>query len=247
MIDLHTHILPGVDDGADRLETSISMLRMAKGSGVTALCATPHFDRASGYENYVTDALEESFLKLEAEAWRMGIKLLRGMEILAGDDVPALLEARRLWTLGGTRYFLTEFSFTEDPDYCRIFLADCAKRGFLPVIAHPERYRFIQREPQIAYEWCRSGYGLQINKGSLLGRFGEESKLTALRLIGHGLAACIASDAHGAHRRTTHMTEVWELLKEDLGEEYAELLLERNPARILAGRELMGYEPYPFI
>lgn len=247
MIDIHTHVIPGVDDGSRDMETSVRMLRIAAESGTAQIVATPHFDRGGGYANYVSAELEERFARLEREAESAGIKLYRGMEIFADDDVPDLLESGRLWTLGGTRYFLTEFSFTEDPEYCADYLRACAKRGFKPIIAHPERYKFVQREPQIAYEWCRRGYGLQLNRGSLLGRFGEQAELTAVKLIKHGLAACVASDAHGAGRRTTYLKDVRSAIAEDFGEEYAGLLLERNPARLLAGRELLGYEPYPFI
>ena len=91
------------------------------------------------------------------------------------------------------------------------------------------------------------GCSLQINKGSILGRFGDETRIMGMRLISHGLAAFVASDAHGADRRTARMREVKELLASEFGEEHAALLLTKNPARLLAGRGLLGYEPYPFI
>ena len=249
MIDIHSHILPGVDDGSENKETSLRMLGIAAASGVATVVATPHYDPGSGYFNRVTDTLEELFRRLEYSAASAGIpvKIVRGMEIFAGEEVPQMLEEGRLWTLGGTSYFLTEFDFSEDPEYCREYLDRCSRHGFKPIVAHPERYKFIQRRPQTAYEWCREGYGLQINRGSLMGRFGEQAELTAVRLVEHGLAACIASDAHGADRRSTHLKDVKELLDSEMGEEYSDLLLNKNPARILAGKELLGFEPYPFI
>lgn len=249
MIDVHSHILPGVDDGSDSIDTSLKMLAMARESGVDAIIATPHFDPNGGYPNYASRGLYDLRHELETAAERAGIdiSIRLGMEIMAEKELPQLLESGRVWTLCGTRYFLVEFRFDEDPAFCREILSDCRSRGYKPIIAHPERYRFIQRDPQIAYEWCRSGYGLQLNKGSLLGRFGEKTKLTAMRIIDHGIAACVASDAHGARRRTAHMSHVRDMLLSEVGEEYTNLLLERNPARIMAGRELMGYEPYPFI
>lgn len=249
MIDIHSHIIPGVDDGAESTDEALAMLGIAASGGVSTIVATPHFDPGSGYENVVSSSLEERFLRLEYSAGAEGIpvKLVKGMEIFAGEDVPYMLEDGLLWTLGGTDYILTEFAFTEDPAYCREYLRRCARRGFKPVIAHPERYVFIQHHPQIAYEWCREGYGLQLNRGSLLGRFGEQAEITALRLVKHGLAACIASDAHGADRRSTYLKDVKEFLDSEMGEEYSDLLLNRNPARILAGKELLGFEPYPFI
>ena len=148
--------------------------------------------------------------------------------------------------LGCARYFLTEFSFDEDPAFCHDILAECASMGFRPVIAHPERYFFLQDDPRIAFDWCISGYALQVNKGSLLGRFGPGPQETAGLLLDHGLVACVASDAHHPLQRTTHMGQIAELLVEEYGEGYAGLLLEDNPARILSGRDLLGYEPIPF-
>jgi protein-tyrosine phosphatase len=169
------------------------------------------------------------------------------MEIFATEELPGLLKSGRVWTLNHTRYFMTEFSFGEAPSFCAEILRQCREQGFRPVIAHPERYYFVQEDPQIAYEWCRAGYALQLNKGSLLGRFGRQVKITADLLLNHGLAACVASDAHGTHRRTTHMGEVRDYLIEGYGSDYARLLLEENPLRILTGKELLGYEPISFL
>lgn len=248
MIDIHSHILPRIDDGSDSMETSLEMLRTASDSGVHTIAATPHFDRTAGYANWASDALEASFEELSAEAKHahIPIKLVRGMEIMASDDLPELLAEGRVWTLGGTEYFMAEFAFGEDPERCGRLLRRCADKGFRPIVAHPERYTCVQREPQTAYRWCRAGYGLQLNRGSIMGRFGERARLTALRLISHGLAACIASDAHGIYRRTAHMRDVYRLIEEEFGEDHAELLLERNPHRILEGKRLLGFEPYPF-
>lgn len=249
MTDVHSHILPGIDDGSDSFETSLRMLALAEESGVHTIVATPHYDPQAGFDNHASRdllRLRHSLAEV-AQAEGIGISIRLGMEIMASDDTPELLEEGRLWTLCGTRYFLVEFLFDEEPAKCFEILSRCRKRGFRPIIAHPERYRFIRRDPQIAYEFCLRGYGLQINKGSLLGRFGEETRITAMRLVSHGLAACVASDAHGAERRTPHMGKVRELLTEEFGEEYAELLLTVNPARIIAGGELAGFEPRPFI
>ena len=139
-----------------------------------------------------------------------------------------------------------EFGFREDPDFCRWVLHRCVEQGFRPVIAHPERYFFVQEDPSIAYDWCTAGYALQLNKGSVLGRFGPEAGGMAELLLQHGLAACVASDAHSPFQRSTHMAELREFLLEEYGDSYTRLLLEENPARILSGQELLGYEPIPF-
>ena len=249
MIDIHTHVLPGVDDGAEDLDDALALLAMAADSGVDTVVTTPHCNIPGEYKNYACPELDALWRALGREVQRAGIpvRLCRGMEIFATEDLPELLAEQRVWTLNGMPYFLTEFAFGEDPGFCFDVLHRCRERGFRPVIAHPERYLFVQDDPAIAYEWCTLGYGLQLNKGSLLGRFGRETQLTAERLMDHGLVACVASDAHSPVQRTTHMEEIRRYLIDRWGGEYARLLLEDNPSRILTGRDLLGYEPIPFM
>ncbi|MBR5094185.1 MAG: hypothetical protein IK095_03735 [Oscillospiraceae bacterium] len=248
MIDIHSHIIPGIDDGSASMDDSLELLLMAAESGVTTLVATPHCNIPGEFENYAGPDLEQRFARLDAAREKAGIpvKLCRGAEIYATPELPQLLRDGKVWTLNGTRYFLVEFSFREDPGFCEAILHRCRSLGFLPIVAHPERYIFIQDDPQLAYEWCTAGYGLQLNKGSILGRFGPGPKHTSELLLQHGLAACVASDAHSPIQRSTHMSEVSWYLIEEYGEAYRRLLLEEDPARILSGRELLGYEPIPF-
>lgn len=230
------------------MEDSLELLAMAADSGVQTLVATPHCNIPDEFENYVSPQLNELFTRLDREREEAGIPLLlcRGMEIFATPELPQLLRDGKVWTLNGSRYFLMEFAFREDPDFCRWVLRACAEQGFRPVIAHPERYYFVQDDPALAYEWCTMGYALQLNKGSVLGRFGPEVQWMADLLLQHGLAACIASDAHSPVQRSTHMAEVRSYLLDAYGETYTNLLLQENPARILSGRELLGLEPIPF-
>lgn len=248
MIDIHTHVLPGVDDGAQTMEDSLELLAQAADSGVRTLVATPHCNIPDEFDNYAGPELESLFQRLDRAREEAGIplRLCRGMEVFATEELPELLRDGRVWTLNGTRYFLMEFAFSEDPDFCRRILRRCAREGFSPIIAHPERYFFVQEDPDIAFEWCISGYGLQLNKGSILGRFGPETRRCAQLLLEHGLAACVASDAHAPFQRSTHMGEIFEYLIEEYGTDYCRLLLEENPSRILSGRDLLGFEPISF-
>lgn len=248
MIDIHTHVLPGVDDGSQSMDESLELLALAADTGVDTLIATPHCNIPDEFENYASLEMEQLFHQLDEERESAGIpvRLLRGMEVFATPELPELLEEGKIWTLNGTRYFLMEFAFQEDPDFCREILRRCERQGFWPVIAHPERYDFIQEDPQLAFEWCIAGYGLQINKGSLLGRFGQRARRMSELLLGHGLAACVASDAHSPAQRSTYMAEIEGYLSEEYGVDYCRLLLYENPARIIQGKELLGYEPIPF-
>ena len=248
MIDIHTHVLPGIDDGSESLDMSLEMLAIAAESGVHTLVATPHCNIPDEYDNYADERMDSLWhdLKSAVAQAQIPIRLCRGMEVFATDDLPNLLQEKRIWTLNDTDYFLIEFSFGEDPVFCMDILHQCRDLGYRPIIAHPERYFFLQDDPALAYELCISGFGLQVNKGSLLGRFGFGPKRTADLILDHGLCACVASDAHRPYERSTYMKDLLDYLNEEYGETYTRLLLEENPARILSGRELLGFEPIPF-
>ncbi len=248
MIDIHSHVLFGVDDGSQSMEESLELLAIAAESGVHTLVATPHCNIPGEYENYAGEELASRFERLDhaREQAEIPIRLCRGMEVFATPELPDLLRQNRIWTLNDSRYFLLEFSFTEDPDFCRWVLRRCRELDYFPVIAHPERYYFVQDDPDLAFDWCVEGFPLQLNKGSILGRFGPDPYNCAHRLLQHGLAACVASDAHSPRQRSTYMGEIQEYLLENFGADYCRLLLQENPARILSGRELLGYEPIPF-
>ena len=248
MIDIHTHIIPGVDDGSESIRMSLSMLALSAESGVTDVVATPHCNIPDEVDNYASQDLYTELLNLQREAERADIpvRIIRGMEVFATEDLPRLIRERKVWSLNSTRYLLMEFAFNEDPAFCQSLLAELRQMGARPVIAHPERYFFVQDDPQIAYEWCIGGSALQVNKGSLLGRFGQGPERTARLLVEHGLAACVASDAHSDYQRSTYMADVSRLLERDYGEDLRDLLLEINPGRILKGESLLGYEAVPF-
>ena len=241
MIDIHTHVLPGIDDGSRSMDETLEMLLQAEESGVKVLVTTPHCNIPDEFDNYVSEDLDRLWRRVESEARRVGndLKICHGMEIFATEELPDLLESGGVWTLNGTKYFLTEFDFGEDPDFCRYILQRCRSRGFRPIIAHPERYYFLQRDPQIAYEWCTAGYGLQLNKGSLSGAFGRGAQKTAHLMLSNDLADVIASDAHGTERRTTDLSRVQDFISMHYSHRMAERLLEDNPARILRDESLV--------
>ena len=247
MIDIHTHVLPGVDDGSKSIEMSLEMVRMAYETGVDTIVCTPHC-MLGIYNNYASDQLEGKFLLLKEAVYESGIPvhIKKGMEVLLSSDFEELIENKKVWTLNSSDYLLVEFSFDESPEYCDEALEKITEKGYTPIIAHPSRYYFVQDNPQIVYNWYQKGYGIQVNKGSLLGSFGRREKETANRLIRHGVVTCVASDAHRSNIRTTRMEELQDYLADRYGEEYMYMLMEENPSRILDNKRMVGYDPLPF-
>lgn len=252
MTDLHVHILPGVDDGSPNLSTSLEMAEMAAQSGVRILAVTPHANQTGiegvedGYVNYESEQLEEQFYRLEREINRehIPISLVRGMEIMSIGPLGKKIRERKLIPLHESYYYLIEVPFDMAPDGIKKRLLEFPAMGKIPVLAHPERYFCVQDTPELLYEFREMGAVLQINKGSVFGRFGEEAERTTRFLLENRLAGCVASDAHGADYRTTDMRPVRQFLEERYGEAYAQLSLKVNPRRILEDRQIF-YEPSP--
>lgn len=247
MIDIHAHILPGVDDGSPDMEDSLEMARMALDSGVDTIVATPHSNQMGRFENFASSDLSRGFAELrEALKWEeIPLTLLEGMEIFSSEDMGEKITDGRLTGINGSRYYLVEFAFGEEPDWMRDRLEEVLSLHRIPVVAHPERYFCVQDYPEMVYDWVQMGCLPQINKGSILGKFGREAWKAAGVLLQNGLAACVASDAHSPYVRTTHMAEVRETLFRSFGYEYTEKLLHDNPSRIIRNRhvEIHGRRP----
>lgn len=244
MIDLHCHILPHVDDGSPSTEETLKMAAMAVESGVTDLAATPHFQYSEKEADRILPALKQVMAIVKKELDKQGIPLVlhSGAEILCAPDTPELLKKGKLPMLADSDYLLVEFWFDSPLHEIDDMLQQIKAEGAIPVIAHPERYRALQRHPNRAADWFEKGYILQLNKGSILGALGRDSRKTAHWLLDRGLAHLVASDAHTASVRTPRMTELKENLEELWGGEYAEVLLQINPQRILHNRPVLSPE-----
>ena len=234
-IDLHAHILPGLDDGAQSMEDALEMAAMAAESGVHTIVATPHShpqgELPPRFASIVESRVRELQYRLRCEG--IPLRLLPGMEIFATPDTGWLLSRGELLTLNGTRYALVEFRFDEDTMFMEEILQQVTDRHLVPIVAHPERYFAVQQHPQRVADWLRMGYGIQVNKGSLLGRFGSEAQDLAVELIRRRMATVIASDAHYPHMRTPEMASVAEALSHLVPPEEIRRLLTEFPRRLL--------------
>lgn len=243
MVDIHCHILPGFDDGAADLREALAMIRTALDCGVTGIVVTPHF---RGEEDFLP-ALEEiyrRYSRLEQAAAREGldIQLYPGAEVLCLEQTGELARKRLLPTLGDTGYVLTEFFFDTSFREMDRMLSEIAGAGYIPVVAHPERYDTIVLDPRGVEDWFARGYVIQLNKGSVLGAFGYRIQKTAEWLLDVGLVHVIASDAHGAQRRTTDMTLLAQRLRRHHPESYVRALLQYNPQRLVRGLPMLPAE-----
>lgn len=245
MTDIHCHILPGVDDGAENLKESLAMADLAIDCGVRDIIATPHFQGAE-QELEKLGRMMKGLEQLNRALEQRGkpLRIHPGAEILCFPETVELAGQGKLPTLGGTGYALCEFFFDAPFEYMDRILADIAGAGYKIVAAHPERYEAVIRDPGIARHWFRKGYVIQLDKGSVLGAFGGRVQGTSRWLLDRGFVHMIASDAHSARRRTTDLSHLRFWLLERYPEAYADLLLKENPGRLLRDQPMVPTESH---
>ncbi len=243
MIDIHCHILPDIDDGADSLDEALDMARMAAMSGVTDIVATPHFRGDLDYLGAMPHIKRQYERLLEAlDQWDIPIRLHLGAEVLCTPRTVELASQRQLPTIGDTRYVLTEFHFDESFEFMDSALRQIASWGYDPIVAHPERYDAVYRNPQKLKDWANRGYVMQLNKGSVLGALGARAERCAHELLELGLVHLFASDAHSRYQRTPHLESLHNWIENCCDPICARIFLESNPRRVLEGRPMATSE-----
>ena len=247
MVDIHSHILPGIDDGSVSMDQSLIMAEMAVESGTTVIAATSHSNQIGRFENFESREYRGLYRAFTAALKEEGIPLqvARGMEIFTFDseDTVEKIRSRKLISLNKSNNYLIEFAFDENPWTIESILREMLDAGYQPIIAHPERYYCIQDNPNYLYEWRRMGAYAQMNKGSVTGRFGYECAKTAELILSHRMINCAASDTHSHEYRTPDLRETLSYLEKHYSSETARLLLEVNPTRILMNRRILEPEP----
>jgi protein-tyrosine phosphatase len=233
MIDLHSHVLPEIDDGAESLAQAEAMLDAWQERGFTDVAATPHLkgSLAPEYQQRV-DATRVELVRIAAAR---GIALHRGFEVMLTPDVPERLAHGEPITLDGERAILVEVPFQQWPLHTESTLFSLQTAGYLPILAHPERYTEVQRRPELAVQLAERGVILQVTFGSLAGIFGREVRHTAEALVEANAAGIMATDAHNAGRRLKSVDDGLARLTSLVGPDRAAQLTIDAPQALLRG------------
>lgn len=235
IIDFHNHLIPAVDDGAQSAEEARAGIRAFREAGIGGAVVTPHFEASLTRDPVAfaarLEVLDRGWAELQAIAAEEQFQVWRGAEIALDIPTPDLGDERI--RLAGTKFVLVEFAFMTVPPNSPDVLANIRAMGLLPILAHPERYGRVTREPQLAAEWRAAGAYLQVNGASLLGRYGNEPKNGAMQLLQSGMADFVCTDYHTRGRPGT--PQYRQFIEEHGGVEQAMLLLELNPQRMIRG------------
>ncbi|HEX8984229.1 MAG TPA: CpsB/CapC family capsule biosynthesis tyrosine phosphatase [Bryobacteraceae bacterium] len=240
MIDIHTHILPGLDDGAASLSEAVEMVRIAARTGTTDLVVTPHANFEYEFEPAVA---RERLAELEFAAGP-GVRLHWGCDFhLSAHNIEDALAHPAKYTINGKRYLLVEFpdvliAATTTRDFARLLEA-----GMVPIITHPERNFLLHARMEDLKHWAGLGCLVQVTAQSFTNRFGKQVRAFARALLEQRLVHFVASDAHDAHDRTPRLDQAYREVTERAGGQRAELLFVTNPGAVLTGAPLP--EPGP--
>ncbi len=242
LADLHTHVIPYVDDGAPDLESSLRTLQELFESGVTTVVGTPHLNASNPVGKRRTRADQAWPELVERASERLPhLRLHRGYEIQL--DTPNLDLGDPELRLAGSRFVLVEFMAFTVPTRSAEVLSRIAQDGYVPILAHPERYWGYDRSFAVVPEWRAAGVLLQVNAGSLLGEYGDSIKMIAHRFLREGWVDVIASDNHARPNRSLSLRAAWDFLVDHGLETEAALLLSTNPLRILKDQKPLAVGP----
>ncbi len=233
MIDIHCHILPGMDDGPASLEESLKMCKIAYNDGIRIIVATPHT-----LNGLYLNGKEEirNLVEILNSKTDIDIKILPGADVHISPDIPELIEDGNIMTINDNmRYILIEFPYMNVPQNIDRFLFSLKKRGITPIITHPERNLAIQRDIKIMYELLKMGALSQITGMSITGDFGRDVRVCAENLLTHNLVHIISSDAHSQDLRPPILSKGFSSASRIVGRELALKMVKDNPFAVING------------
>lgn len=238
MLDLHCHLLPGVDDGSLDIGMSVEMARIAAADGIRIIACTPHVfpPRYMNNRESIKQGVAELSRRLKSEF--VDLQLVVGGDVHMLPSVDVAMRDGCLPTLNGSKYFLLEPSHTVCPPNFLATVKGYLSSGFVPVITHPERFRWIDNCYSLVCQAEEAGAAVQVTAGAIEGRFGSTAKSWALRLLLEGRVDVIASDAHDCKHRPPIMSKARDIVAELISPTVARALVFDNPLLILRNQPL---------
>lgn len=237
-IDIHSHILPGADDGSDSFEMSMRMLKTAAADGISAMILTPHNKPGHRHMRFSEMASKvEKLQKLMAEG-NIKIELYIGSELHYRSGLLEEIENDMSAVLAGSRYVLLEFTPLEDYDHIRNGCCSLLMGGYYPVLAHVERYQNVCSKKDGIDELIEMGCYIQVNAGSIMGKNGSKAKRTVRNLLKRRQIHFIATDAHDLKRRAPYLSDCAAFIRKKYGGDYSEKLFYENPMCVIEDKDI---------
>ena len=240
-VDIHCHILPGVDDGSQTPEETKAMLQKAWDEGIQIMGATPHYHKQRGKNDIELIKKQLLLTRKLAKEVHPKMQICLGMEIYYGEDVPELLKEGRVVSIRKSRYILVEFSPGDEFQYILNAVRKLQMSGHTVIIAHIERYNCLRKDISNVEYLREMGAYLQVNTGSITGSYGRSVKKFLREVLKAHLVQLVGTDAHGSERRTPKMQEAYKEVVKRCGEEYADQIFGQNAKKVLRNEEIDEY------
>ena len=238
MVDIHTHIIPKIDDGSKSVEESFEIFREAYKNGFTDIILTPHYikeyyDTNTNIREFWVKSIQDTLNKLE-----IPINVYVGNEIYVSEDMDKLIYNNQVSCLNNSRYVLFELPMNSEIKYLDEIIFKIFNLDKIPIIAHPERYSFVKKDITIIKKLHEKGVLFQANYGSVLGVYGKDAKKTLERLLREGLISFIASDVHRPNSIYNNIEQSKEKIKQIIGEKKLEELMTTNPKKVILNEKI---------
>lgn len=238
MIDFHTHILPNVDDGARSIEETLELLKEAKKTGFDTIILTSHYIQ-SHFEVNVKDRLnlvEE--IKPILKENKIDINLILGNEMYFSDSINEFIKSKEACTINNTKYVLFELPFNTKPNNLYDVIYSMLENKLVPILAHPERYDYIWKNPNIVKDLIEKGVLIQSNFGSFIGQYGKKAQILIKKFLKNDMVHFLGTDAHRCNTIYLRIPEILSKMEKYIGKEKLELLTETNPKLVLENKEI---------
>ena len=246
MIDFHTHIIPNIDDGSRSIDETIKLIKEAEAAGFDELILTSHY-----IENYYETDVPERDIWVNAISDNLrsrGIEtsIYLGNEIYITDNIMELLKNGKASTINNGCYVLFEMPFTEEPMNLYNVIYSMQENKLIPILAHPERYKFIQKEPEIVYELIEKGVLMQSNYGSILGEYGQKTQFIVRKFLENNMVHFLGSDVHRPNTIYPKIPDALKEIESIIGSEKLEKLTTINPKKVLDNKRITIDDPVEF-
>ena len=244
MIDFHTHILPGVDDGAKSIEETIELLKEAQSVGVDKVILTSHYIE-SYYESNVkerTNIINSAKKLLNDE--KINIDLIIGNEIYISENINELIINKKACSINNTRYVLFELPFDIKPINLYDVIYEMLQNKYIPVLAHPERYTFVQKNPNLVYDLIQTGVLMQSNYGSCIGQYGKKAQITVKKLLENDMVHFLGTDVHKMGTIYPKIPQILAKIENIIGKDKLVLITNVNPELVLENKKIEIPEPH---
>ncbi len=243
MIDFHSHILPNVDDGSKSTEETFKLIQEARNAGFDGIISTSHY-----MESYYEVENKERQIWIDAiskklEEQNLKIKLYLGNEIYITENIIELIEEGKASTINNTNYVLFEMPLNVKPMNLYDSIFEILKNKFVPILAHPERYSFVQKDPELIYDLMQKGVLMQSNYGSFIGQYGENAQIIAKALLKNDMIHFLGSDVHRKETIYPRIPQIIKYLKELVGEKNVNQLTIINPQIVLNNEKIEISDP----